>query len=631
MFAAIAGEAGCQTSEIAAMAAGLPGRHGYTGHVWRDESGAFAAAARVAVLLPEDTFDEQPFIDHELIFVCRARLDDRSGLLQQLHIDSAQAATLSDAHILRLCYKKWGDETPQRVYGDFAFVAWERWSRRTVAATDHLGHFSLFYCRASGRILFATQLGALLACRAVHPSLDLKSLGFLASGNPEPGRTMFEGIKVLSGGELLIHQDEMVKVDRWWRPDTAPRDVHPQTRDYVEEARALFESAVTSRLRARGGIVATLSGGLDSTLVAATAARQLGLSGKVLEAFTAISQPGLPVSEQSGVDGEDAAFAAAVADFQPNIRQRLVSPLGLTPLDVLPLVHSLSHTPVANPSDLVWRWQMSARAAHNRARVILCGDHGNRSISYVGDLSDGNFIRLRRIAGAALHTWDRLKCLGAQPHSHYVLAAPLLAQLRTEHPAADLEKGAPASERDIFTTAMTTPLGAARPDFMAQFGLEWLDPTSDRKLLERLLSFPLHVFRVGNRPRGLARELGHGLIPDSVRLRRNRHVHFPEQTAWFALRSSDYHNLLHSIRESSACAFFLDIPHLQALVERLCAGQGTAAEAVSAHRGLGAGLFAVEFEASHGLTGPADLEVSQDVPTLDERTPQVESAQRARA
>jgi asparagine synthase (glutamine-hydrolysing) len=640
MFAAMAGETGCQASEIAAMAAALRGRGGDDSSLWLDESGAFAAASRLAILLPEDAFDTQPFTDHELVFVCRARLDDRAGLLQQLQIDSAHGATLSDAGILRQCYKKWREETPRHVYGDYAFVAWERWSRRTVAATDHLGNFRLFYGRAAGRILFASQLGALLACPALHPGLDLKSLGLMAAGRPAPDRTMYEGIRVLSGGELLIHQDEMVRVERWWRPDSSPREVHAQVRDYVEEARALFDSAVASRLRARGGVVATLSGGLDSTLVAVTAARQMAVSGKVLEAFTAISQPGLPVDEPPGVDNEDAPWAAAVADFQPNLRQRLVSPVGLTPLDVLPLVHSLSHTPVMNPVDLVWRWQMSARAAHNRSRVILCGDHGNRSISYVGDLSDANFIRLRRIAGAAQLTWDRVKCIGTQPHagrfraSGETLAADLGAanealarQLREE-----LDAQQPQSGRELFTRAMTSPQSPARADFMAQFGLEWLDPTGDRKLLERLLSFPLHVFRVGNRPRGLARELGRGLIPDSVRLRRARSVQFPDQTAWFALRSGDYHNLLQSIRNSSACAFFLDIPSLESLLSRLCAAQGTPAQAMIAHRALDAGLFAMAFEASHGLASGRELQGSQEVPTLSGiAAPPLEPATRAHA
>jgi asparagine synthase (glutamine-hydrolysing) len=653
MFAAMAGEAGCRSYEITAMASALPGRNGLparndlTGsqrpgeNIWLDESAAFAAAFRPLTLLPEDAFDSQPFVDHELIFVCRARLDDRAGLLQQLQIDSVQGATLSDSHILRQCYKKWRDETPRHVYGDFAFVAWERWSRRTVAATDHLGNFRLFYCRASGRILFATQLAALLACPAVHAGLDVKSLGLTAVGKPRPGCTMFEGVKALAGGELLIHHDEMVRVERWWRPDMVPREVHPQVRDYVDEARALFDSAVASRLRARGGVVATLSGGLDSTLVAVTAARQMATTGKVLEAFTAIRQPGLPVNNEPRWANADAAWAAAVAEFQPNIRQRLVSPGGLTPLDILPAVHALSHTPVHNPANLVWAWQMSARAAHNRAHVVLCGDHGNQSISYAGDLSDAHFIRLRRIAGVAQRTWDRVRCIGITPHKSTTAGEPetrdalgceiLLPEFCGEHHEELLEPRLPMSEREMFTRAMTAAQPAARVDFMAHFGVEWLDPTGDRKLLERLLTFPLHVFRVGNRPRGLARELGRGLIPESVRLRRTRSAHFPDETAWFALRADDYRNSLQSIRDSSTCGFFLDTSSLESLLQTLCAGRGSAQEALIAHRALDAGLFAVGFESGHGLQPVPESELPHSVPTLNVLAGPAGAATRAQA
>jgi asparagine synthase (glutamine-hydrolysing) len=647
MFAAMAGESGCQATEIAAMAAALPGRSAEASNLWLDESGAFAAAARTLHILPEDSFDNQPFVDPELIFVCRARLDDRAGLLQQLNIESAHGATLSDARILQQCYKKWRDGTPQHVYGDFAFVAWERRARRTVAATDHQGNFRLFYCRAAGRILFATQLGALLACPAVHAGLDIKSLGLMAAGKLGPGRTMFDGIKALCGGEQLIHEDELVRVEPWWHPDTSPRDVHAHVRDYVEEARALFDSAVASRLRARGGVVATLGGGLDSTLVAVTAARQMAVSSKVLEAFTAISQPGLPVSHQPGWDVDEAPWAAAVAEFQPNIRQRLISPVGLTPLDILPKVHAVAHTPVADPVELVWRWQMSAWAAHARARVVLCGDHGNRSIGYVGDLSDAHFIRFRQIAGAALHTWDRVRCIGTHPEARPTLAAVaaeapdavstgsnediLLAAFRAEHQSELLEDPASISERELFTRAMLAPRPAARADFMAQFGVQWLDPTADRKLLERLLTFPLHVFRVGNRPHGLAREIGRGILPDSVRLRRARQVQFPDQTAWFTLRAEHYRQLFQAIRNSSTCAFFLDMARFEALLDKLCAGSGSAAQAALAHRVLDTGLFAVKFESTHGLYSQPDLEVSQDLPALSDLAPPEDIGMRAQA
>ncbi len=616
MFAAMAGDAGCRSSELAAMAAALPGRgdllsRGDPGRsTWLDDSGAFAAACRAMPLLPEDPLDVAPFVDLELIFVCRARLDDRAGLLQRLQIDSTRGAALSDAGILRQCYKKWREATPQHVYGDFAFVAWERWSRRSVAATDHLGNFPLFYCRAGGRILFATQLGALLACPAVRANLDPQSLRFMAAGEPVQGRTMFEGIHVLPGGQLLIHHDEMLRIEPWWRPDTAPREVHAQPRDYVEEARALFDSAVASRLRARGGVIATLSGGLDSTLVAATAAKQMSTSGKVLEALTAIPQ-------------DDVAWATAVADFQPNIRQRMVSPAGMTPLDILSVAHGLAHTPVGNPADLAWRWQMTSHAAQHRARVILCADRGNQSISYTGDLCDTHFIRLRRLAGAAQQTWDRVRCIGTGPRGTNTAAA--VGQW-IQRPTRLGQSELPSSQRELFARAMTAPHTAARVDFMTQFGVEWLDPTADRKLLERLLTFPLHIFRVGNRPRGLARELGRGRLPDSVRLRRARGAHFPDQTAWFVQCADDYRRAFRKLRESSICAAFLDLSSLEPLLATLCAGGGSAAQALTVHRALDAGLFAAAIESGQSLLSGRDIPTLR-VPGADE----VESTRRASA
>jgi asparagine synthase (glutamine-hydrolysing) len=191
---------------------------------------------------------------------------------------------------------------------------------------------------------------------------------------------------------------------------------------------------------------------------------------------------------------------------------------------------------------------------------------------------------------------------------------------------------------------MTAPQPAARVDFMSQFGVEWLDPTADRKLLERLLTFPLHIFRVGNRPRGLARELGRGRLPDSVRLRRARGAHFPEQTAWFAQAADDYRKAFQTLRESPICAAFLDLASLEPLLTKLCAGGGSAAQALTVHRALDAGLFAAAFESGQSLASCQDLESARhagrgpgfhelaDIPTLRVfGTGEVDSTRRARA
>jgi asparagine synthase (glutamine-hydrolysing) len=608
------------------MSAALPGRGSAARNVWRDNDGEFGAAFRALPILPEDELESQPFVDPDLVFVARARLDDRAQLLNQLQIEPERGAALSDADILRQCYRKWREETPRRVYGDFVFVAWERLSGRTVAATDHLGHYGLFYCRLGRRILFATQLSALLACPAVHPRLDERSLGLMAAGRQLPGWTMFEGISALPGGELLIHQDQKVRTERWWQPDTSPR--HLRSRHCVDEVRDLFDHAVATRLRARGGVVTTLGGGLDSTLVTAVAAKHLARHDKLLDACTAVPDMGPAEDARHAVDSDDGPWARAVAEFHPNIRHHLLPRDGMMPLDILPATYSVSHTPIREPANLVWAWQISTLAARKRARVVLCGNHGNHSISYSGELCDASFARLCRIADTAQQAWDRIRCIGVSPptarqparrelsHTQPMRklrlgSQVLLHEFRAAHHEELLEAQLPASARESFVHAMTSPLKAGRIDFMAQFGVEWRDPTADRRLLERLLTLPLSTFRVGNRPRGLARELGRALLPDSVRLRRTRSAHTCDQAAWFPLRSDAYRNAFESIRNSATCARFMDMSSLQSLVETLCSGHGSLKQAAIAHQALDVGLFTVGFETGldrltrgmHGTSG----------------------------
>jgi asparagine synthase (glutamine-hydrolysing) len=612
MFAAIAGENCCRLNEIAAMSAALPGRGSPARNIWLDDDGGFSAASRSVTILAEDAFESQPFVDPDLVFVARARLDDRSLLLKRLQIEPRRGAGLSDADILRQCYRKWREETPHQVYGDFVFVAWDRLSGRTVAATDHLGHYRLFYCRLGKRILFATQLSALLACPALRPRLDVRSLGLMAAGEPGQGGTMFEGISALPGGELLIHHDQTMRTARWWQPDTSPHDL--RSRDCVDEVRELLDQAVVTRLRARGAVVATLGGGLDSTLVTAIAAKHLAAHDKSLDAFTAVPGTGPAADDRHTADPDEEPWATAAAEFHPNIQHHLVPPGGKTPLDILAAAHSVSHTPIRDTADLVWAWQISALAACKRAQVVLCGDHGNYSISYAGELCDASFARLSRIADSAQQAWDRIRCIGAWPPTarqaaRRELSDPqpmrklrlgsqvLLLEFRAAHHEELLEAQQPTSALDSFVHAMTSPHQAARIDFMAQFGVEWRDPTADRRLLEHLLRLPLSAFRVGNRPRGLARELGRGLLPDSVRLRRTRSAPTSDQSAWFPLRSDAYRNAFESIRNSPVCARFMDMSSLRSLVETLCGGHGSLKQAAIAHQALDVGLFTVGFEA----------------------------------
>jgi hypothetical protein len=177
--------------------------------------------------------------------------------------------------------------------------------------------------------------------------------------------------------------------------------------------------------------------------------------------------------------------------------------------------------------------------------------------------------------------------------------AEILSQPFKETHYEDLRASLPAeNERIWFTQSMMDPHRGVQIDFQAHHGVEWSDPMADRRLLERLLNYPLYAFRAGRRPRGLAREIARGLLPDCVRLRRRRGAQAPEQAAWFVSRAADYRALFRRLCCSHFCGQFLDFKVLGKVLEMLCTGAGSTAQAMMVHRALDVGLFALRYE--HG-------------------------------
>ena len=114
--------------------------------------------------------------------------------------------------------------------------------------------------------------------------------------------------------------------------------------------------------------------------------------------------------------------------------------------------------------------------------------------------------------------------------------------------------------------------------------------------MECILTFPLDAFRVGCRDRGLAREIGKGLLPDNVRLRETRGAQAADQRAWFAVRAKDYHIALNDLRGSALCREIFDLNSIEQTLGELSAGGGSADAAFGLHRAFDTGMFAMEYE-----------------------------------
>ena len=185
-------------------------------------------------------------------------------------------ATKSDTEVIVHAYEEDGVDAIGRLHGMFGLAIWDARRRRLILARDRLGKKPLYYARDGERFLFGSEIKALLAADPLLAETDEEAtLLYLRYGYvPEP-RTAFRRIRVLPPGHWLSFSTGRLEIRRYWRPELAPsgESAAGDLDDHVEELDALLADAVSSRLMSEVPLGLFLSGGLDSSALAAYAAR----------------------------------------------------------------------------------------------------------------------------------------------------------------------------------------------------------------------------------------------------------------------------------------------------------------------------------------------------------------------
>lgn len=180
--------------------------------------------------------------------------------------------TQSDTEVIVHAYEAYGDAFVQRLNGQFAIALWDVNRKRLVLARDRVGIRPLFHATVNGRLYFASEIKALLAITEMPRRLSLEALGqtFTYWSALAPA-TAFDGIQSLAPGHLrVIEAGRARETCYWdWAFPTEPVVGTRSEQDYAEELRALLVDAVRLQLRADVPVAAYLSGGLDSSAIAA--------------------------------------------------------------------------------------------------------------------------------------------------------------------------------------------------------------------------------------------------------------------------------------------------------------------------------------------------------------------------
>lgn len=253
-----------------------PDAEGY----WQDENAVFGFR-RLAVLDLREVAS-QPMVspDGRYVLVFNGEIYNFRELRAVLR-DGWTFRTKGDTEVLLAAFSAWGTRCLDKLNGMFAFAVWDRQERRLVLARDRLGEKPLFYFVApGGGLLFASELPALMAHPAVPRTLSPKGVAqYLAFNYVLSSACIVEGVQKLGPGQYLVRDATgRISTRRYWNLAAAFREKREDTeRELARDLLELVDDAVRMRLASDVPLGAFLSGGLDSSTVAAS---MCGVAGK---------------------------------------------------------------------------------------------------------------------------------------------------------------------------------------------------------------------------------------------------------------------------------------------------------------------------------------------------------------
>jgi asparagine synthase (glutamine-hydrolysing) len=297
----------------------------------------------------------------------------RQGLEERGHAFRSR----TDSEVIVHLYEELGEKCVDRLEGMFALALWDTRRRRLVLARDRVGKKPLKYAETPDGLVFASELKAILAAGFVSRDVSRKDIHtFLGIGYvPAPG-TGFERIRKLPAGHRLVWEDGQTRVERFWSLDFR----HKQTlsdEEWKERVRDTVRRAVKKRLISDVPLGVFLSGGIDSSIVAACMAR---VSDEPVKTFSM----GFEFDRY-----DELPFARQVAEMYGTEHREFVTRADAA--ELLPTLAALYEEPYCDPSAVPS--YLLSRETRKHVTVVLNGDGGDEGFC--------GYTRYERIASWA--------------------------------------------------------------------------------------------------------------------------------------------------------------------------------------------------------------------------------------
>lgn len=476
--------------------------------------------------------------DGSITVVFNGEIYNFQALRRLLIARGHKLATRSDTEVLVHLYEDFGSEMVSHLRGMFAFALWDANSKQLFLGRDRLGIKPLYYAHIGERLIFASELKAILQLPDVDRQIDWNAVDYLFRTLTTPAsQSVVRGIRKLEPAHVLTAgPNRTMRVSRYWDVAFEPNR-HAGERRLVEELREKIDESVRMHMLSDVPVGAFLSGGIDSSAVVAHMARHSDRRVKTFSVgFEEASFNELPyarsVAQRFSTDHYEQILRADSVDLLDDISWHLDEPFGDSS---------------AIPTFLV------SRSAAEHVKVVLSGDGGDELFAgydkYRVEQRERRYSRfpraarstLRRIGSAlpegakgrnfmihhSLDGWDRYLDAGAffRPGQlRELFHGDVLSQIRAEDPLRDARLRLQRSKGHWLSAAQDLDLHNYLPlDILTKVdrmsmahSLEVRVPLLDHTLVEFAATIPPELHLKGSSGKRIFKKAMRGILPDPI-------------------------------------------------------------------------------------------------------------------
>lgn len=507
--------------------------------------------------------------DEQVACACAGDVYNAPELLRDLQSRARAVRTDSVAELLAQAYLLWGDDFIARVNGVFGFAIWDGRSRTLLLGRDRIGVKPLYYFEYPGGILFASEPKGIIANPRFQARLDLEMLPIVLQPRLAlPGETPLVGLREVPPAHLLRFSASGLTSRRYWQLISEPH--RDSFEDSARHVRELLEDAVRGQLDVAVPMGAMLSGGLDSTSVAALAARA---TSEPLHTFC-VELAGSPerFTPSELRPDIDAPYAAAAAEFLGTRHSTFTASMSSL-LDAVPATRQARDLPGWGQFDA--SMYLLFQQMRRTCGAALSGEAADE---FFGGYP--YFFKPEIIAGTGFPwLFDGPRLAGLLAPDIVAVIDPAqdekarYSQLMASMPRLPGEDPQDARMRELLFLGMAGPLAVIldRKERMSMaVGLDVRIPFCDHRLVQYVWNVPWHLKRTGG-VKGLLKAAMADILPPST-LQRRKSAYPHVQNPLYEQAIVREATLIANDRSSPVAALF-DTPRLNDLIRQISANE----------------------------------------------------------